>query len=115
MSVSSRPPQFFYGMQSGEEIAVDIEPGKTLVIKFWTISEPHPDGRRTVFFELNGQPREAIVRDESLKEAVPAHPQDQPRGARAGGAAVARGHYPRFRPVGSRGWTEAKNCLRWKP
>ena len=48
-------PQFFYGMQSGDEIAVDIEPGKTLVIKFLTISEPNPDGRRTVFFELNGQ------------------------------------------------------------
>ena len=55
-------PQFFYGMQPGDEIAVDIEPGKTLVIKFLTISEPNPDGRRTVFFELNGQPREAVVR-----------------------------------------------------
>ena len=71
-------PQFFYGMQSGDEIAVDIEPGKTLVIKFLTISEPNPDGRRTVFFELNGQPREAVVRDESLKEAVPAHPRISP-------------------------------------
>ena len=71
-------PQFFYGMQSGDEIAVDIEPGKTLVIKFWTISEPHPDGRRTVFFELNGQPREAIVRDQSLKEVAPSHPKISP-------------------------------------
>lgn len=71
-------PQFFYGMQSGEEIAVDIEPGKTLVIKFWTISEPHPDGQRTVFFELNGQPRVAVVRDDSLKEAAPAHPKISP-------------------------------------
>ena len=32
--------------------------GKTLIIKFLTIGEPHPDGTRTVFFELNGQPRE---------------------------------------------------------
>ena len=71
-------PQFFYGMQSGDEIAVDIEPGKTLVIKFLTISESNPDGRRTVFFELNGQPREAVVRDESLKEAAPAHPKISP-------------------------------------
>jgi pyruvate carboxylase len=71
-------PQFFYGMQPGDEIAVDIEPGKTLVIKFLTISEPNPDGRRTVFFELNGQPREAVVRDESLKEAAPAHPRISP-------------------------------------
>ena len=71
-------PQFFYGMQPGDEIVVDIEPGKTLVIKFLTISEPNPDGRRTVFFELNGQPREAVVRDESLKEAAPAHPRISP-------------------------------------
>ncbi len=60
-------PQFFFGMQKGEEITVDIEPGKRLVVKFLTISEPHPDGRRTVFFELNGQPREVTVRDRSLK------------------------------------------------
>jgi len=60
-------PQFFFGMQKGEEITVDIEPGKRLVIKFLTMGDPHPDGRRTVFFELNGQPREVTVRDRSLK------------------------------------------------
>ncbi len=37
-------PQFFYGMERGEEIAVELEPGKTLVIKFLTVGEPHPDG-----------------------------------------------------------------------
>ena len=31
--------------EPGEEIAVDIEPGKTLIIKFLTVGEPHPDGR----------------------------------------------------------------------
>src|SRR6185437_4321064 len=74
-------PQFFFGMQKGDEIAVDIEPGKRLVIKFLTLGEPHPDGRRTVFFELNGQPREVTVRDRSLKavaaerlKADPANP-----------------------------------------
>ena len=57
---------FFYGMERGEEIAVEIEPGKTLIIKFLTVGEPHPDGTRTVFFELNGQPREVTVRDRKL-------------------------------------------------
>jgi pyruvate carboxylase len=60
-------PQFYYGMQPGEEIAVEIEPGKTLVIKFLTVGEPHREGTRTVFFELNGQPREVSVLDASLK------------------------------------------------
>ena len=59
-------PQFFYGMEKGDEITVDIEAGKKLVIKFLTVGEPHPDGNRTVFFELNGQPREVDVRDKSL-------------------------------------------------
>ena len=63
-------PQFFFGMQKGEEITVDIEAGKRLVIKFLTLGEPHPDGRRTVFFELNGQPREVTVRDHSLKASA---------------------------------------------
>ncbi len=70
--------QFFYGMRSGEEIAVNIEPGKTLVIKFLTVSEPHPDGFRTVFFELNGQPREILVRDKALRAAAPARPKVNP-------------------------------------
>nr|MDQ2900093.1 biotin/lipoyl-binding protein [Acidobacteriota bacterium] len=59
-------PQFFFGMEKGEEITVDLEEGKTLVIKFLTVGEPHPDGTRTVFFELNGQPREVEVRDKKL-------------------------------------------------
>jgi pyruvate carboxylase len=59
-------PQFFYGMSRGDEVMVDIEPGKTLIIKFLTVSDPHPDGTRTVFFELNGQPREVVVRDQAL-------------------------------------------------
>ena len=60
-------PQFFYGMERGDEITVELEPGKALVIKFLTVGEPHPDGTRTVFFELNGQPREVTVRDRSLQ------------------------------------------------
>jgi pyruvate carboxylase len=64
-------PVFFYGIEPGEEVAVDIEPGKTLIIKFLTIGDPHPDGRRTVFFELNGQPRDLTVEDHSLEATTP--------------------------------------------
>jgi pyruvate carboxylase len=58
---------FFFGLEPGEEIAVDIEPGKTLIIKFLTVSDAHIDGTRTVFFELNGQPREITVADSSAE------------------------------------------------
>ncbi|MGH8901651.1 MAG: pyruvate carboxylase [Egibacteraceae bacterium] len=59
-------PVFFYGIESGEELAVDIERGKTLIIRFLAIGEPDPEGRRAIFFELNGQPREVKVADRSL-------------------------------------------------
>jgi pyruvate carboxylase len=63
-------PVFLYGPQPNEEMSVELEPGKTLIIKFLTVGDPQPDGRRTVFFELNGQPRDETVRDTSLEEAV---------------------------------------------
>ena len=71
-------PAFFYGLKSGEEITVEIEAGKTLIIKYMTASEPHPDGTRTLFFDLNGQPREVNVRDRSLRVVERAHPKADP-------------------------------------
>ena len=71
-------PVFFYGLKSGEEITVEIEAGKTLIIKFMTASDPHPDGTRTLFFDLNGQPREVTVRDKALRAVERAHPKADP-------------------------------------
>jgi pyruvate carboxylase len=68
-------PQFYYGMERGSDVTVELEPGKTLAIKFLTVGEPHPDGVRTVFFELNGQPREVSVRDRSLEVKAEAKPK----------------------------------------
>src|SRR5438093_4340420 len=65
-------------MEPAEEISVDIEPGKTLIIKFLTVGDPHVDGRRLVFFELNGQPREVLVLDRALAGQVQAHPKADP-------------------------------------
>jgi len=56
---------FFYGMDSGQEINIDLERGKTLIVRYVTTSDPHEDGTRTVFFELNGQPRPIRVADRS--------------------------------------------------
>jgi len=71
-------PVFFHGMQPGEEISVDIETGKTLIIKFLTVGDPHVDGQRLVFFELNGQPREVQVLDRALAADVPKRPKAEP-------------------------------------
>jgi pyruvate carboxylase len=56
---------FFYGMESGQEISVDLERGKTLIVRYVTTSDPHDDGTRSVFFELNGQPRSVRIADRS--------------------------------------------------
>ncbi|MCG3170115.1 MAG: 4-hydroxy-2-oxovalerate aldolase [Pseudomonadales bacterium] len=48
---------FFYGLATGEEIAVEIERGKSLVISQQGTAGPDEDGMVRVFFELNGQPR----------------------------------------------------------
>ncbi len=74
VSVLPTPP-FFYGLRPDQEITVSIEAGKALVIKFLTIGEPHFNGTRTLFFELNGQPREISARDRALRVLAPAHPK----------------------------------------
>ena len=58
---------FFYGLHVGEEVTVEIDPGKVLFIKLISIGEPNVEGIRTLFYELNGMPREAQVVDRSLK------------------------------------------------
>ena len=74
-------PAFFYGLKSGEEVTIEIEAGKTLIVKFLTSSDPHPDGTRTLFFELNGQPREVNIRDRALRVVERAHPKADPADA----------------------------------
>jgi pyruvate carboxylase len=82
-------PAFFFGLRSGEEITVELEPGKTLIVKFLTSSEPHPDGTRTLFFELNGQPREVNVRDRALRVVERTHPKADPAAPGQVGAPTA--------------------------
>ncbi|HEX8871972.1 MAG TPA: pyruvate carboxylase [Candidatus Acidoferrum sp.] len=71
-------PTFFYGLKPGEEITVEIESGKSMIVKFLTSSDAHPDGTRTLFFELNGQPREVSVRDRALRVTERSHPKASP-------------------------------------
>jgi pyruvate carboxylase len=75
-------PAFLEGMLPGEELSVEIERGKTLVIRLLTVGEPHADGSRTVFFELNGQPRSVSITDRSLEAQVQKRPKATPGDAR---------------------------------
>jgi pyruvate carboxylase len=71
-------PTFFYGLPSGEEISIEIEPGKVLIIRYLATGEPREDGMRTIFYELNGQPREVNVPDRSLEGTLHKHPKADP-------------------------------------
>jgi len=73
-NVSDLPtPNFFYGLEQNEEIEVDLEPGKTLIICLRSISEPDDRGFRSIYFDLNGYSRMIKVQDLSLT------PKDQNR------------------------------------
>ncbi len=71
-------PAFLYGLQSGDEISIEIESGKTLILRFLTTGEAREDGMRTVFFELNGQPREVAVVDRSKEATKHRNPKADP-------------------------------------
>jgi pyruvate carboxylase len=79
-------PVFFYGMEPGQEITIDLERGKTLIVRYVAMSEPHEDGTRTVFFELNGQPRSVRVDDRSRVAKRPPPRKIEPGNPRHVGA-----------------------------
>jgi len=66
-------PVFFYGPEIGEETFIDIERGKRLILRYLALGEANEDGMRTVFFELNGQPRTIRVQDKSLSAHAKVH------------------------------------------
>jgi pyruvate carboxylase len=66
---------FFYGMQPGDEITAEIDPGKTLEIRLQAVGETTEDGEVKMFFELNGQPRVIRVPNRAVKAKTAARPK----------------------------------------
>ncbi len=66
---------FFYGMEPGDEITAEIDPGKTLEIRLQAVGEVHDDGDVRVFFELNGQPRVIRVPNRAVKAKAAVRPK----------------------------------------
>jgi pyruvate carboxylase len=60
---------YFYGMTAGDEISVDLEPGKSMVIHCAAIGDTDNEGSARVFFELNDQPRITKVPDRHAEQA----------------------------------------------
>jgi pyruvate carboxylase len=66
---------FFYGMEPGEEITAEIDPGKTLEIRMQALGETDETGEVKVFFELNGQPRVIRVPNRLVKASTESRPK----------------------------------------
>ncbi len=68
-------PAFFYGLKPREEISVEIEEGKVLIIRLVSVGEPDKDGRRPVTYELNGITREVFIQDKSVAASAKSRPK----------------------------------------
>ena len=67
---------FFYGLQEREEISVDLDKGKTLVVRQTARTEAaDEEGMVRVFFELNGQPRTSRIAKAGAAAVTKAHPK----------------------------------------
>lgn len=64
---------FLTGMQMGQELEVFVAGGHHLVIKFLAASDTDENGLVTVYFELNGAPRQVQVQDESAGAGKAGH------------------------------------------
>jgi pyruvate carboxylase len=71
-------PAFFYGMKVGQEVSVEIEPGKTLFIRLVNIGAVDQEGKRAVTFELNGMSRQLSIVDRSVTPKVKARVKADP-------------------------------------
>lgn len=58
---------FFYGMDVGEEIMVEIDQGKNILVQLQLVGEPDSSGNVNLFFKVNGQLSNVIVKDKSIK------------------------------------------------
>ncbi len=58
---------FFFGVEVGEEIMVDLEVGKRVLISLMQKSEPDENGNVSIFFKINGQMRNVLIKDTSIK------------------------------------------------
>ncbi len=61
---------FFYGPQVDFEYSLGIEKGKNLIVRYLAKSDANNNGVRSVFFEINGQPRTIEIKDNRLSKKI---------------------------------------------
>jgi len=72
--VSNIPTKaFFYGLESGEEILIEFESGKIIIVELIYLTKANDEGKRTVFFKMNGQTRAVEIKDKKVKVTKKQH------------------------------------------
>ena len=64
---------FFYGLESGEEVLIEFESGKVIIVELIYLTKANEEGKRTVFFKLNGQTRAVQIKDNTVKVTKKQH------------------------------------------
>ena len=77
---------FFYGMKLQEEAIIELEPGKSIIVKLLSVGIPNDDGIRIVFFSVNGENRFIEVKDKAIKVEKEVHAKVDPQNSNQYGA-----------------------------
>jgi pyruvate carboxylase len=69
---------FLYGLEPDEEVSIDIEEGKSLIVRRSAVGALREDGRRECYFMLNGQPRSVLIKDRTVASDEVERPRADP-------------------------------------
>jgi pyruvate carboxylase len=73
---------FFYGLCDDEEVLIEIDKGKSILVRLLTCSEPDEEGKRKVFMRLNGQTRIIEIQDKKIQPLTEEHQKAEPGNAK---------------------------------
>ncbi|MES2795241.1 MAG: pyruvate carboxylase [Bacteroidota bacterium] len=73
-------PAFLFGLKQDEEIMINIDEGKDILVKLLFVSEPDELGICTVSFDLNGQTRRLRIKNNKVKVTKPQHAKASSKG-----------------------------------
>lgn len=82
-------PTFFQGIRRGETIDVEVRHGYHLIIKLNQIGEVDEQGRRTLYFEVNGRKQDIVIQDLSVHETAMAKRKAEPTNQNEIGATMS--------------------------
>ncbi|WDF81635.1 pyruvate carboxylase [Lacticaseibacillus pabuli] len=82
-------PVFFEGMRVGQQVDVTVANGQTYIIRLDVVGEPDATGLRDLYYTVNGQRREVVLRDATSQHSSGAHQLADPDNALQVGAPMA--------------------------